>query len=168
MKNLLPHLLKKTLPQSIALLFFVVLSCALKAQNNNQELTLVPVNFKVQSTSETGAKFVIDITNNSALTHELNLTIDNNISGIENPDDSNSSGNVELKFSFIDFNSKQKIESIQLNAGQTYRFILVAQSSDTTPLKRWNCSRLSINSITDPSVSSSLVLHTYVRDLTEE
>lgn len=168
MKKFLPHLLKKPLTQSLVLLIILTISFGVKAQENSQKLKINPVNFKVQSTSETGAKFVLDVTNNTAQTHELDFAIDNNISGINNPDGTNSEGNVELNFSFLDFNSKDEINSILLNAGQTYRFILVAQSSDTTPLKRWNCSRLSINSITDPSVSSSVVLHTYVRDLTEE
>lgn len=146
-------------------LFLILLCSEVQAQ---KKIILSSVNYDVQSTNSNGAKFILDAKNNTQDEQLLFFNIKNNNSGAKNPDKSNSSGNVDLDYSVLDFKTKDEIQSATINAGETYRFIVLMKQSSNTPLKKWNHSKFEIYSKTKPSVKASLVLKTFVRDLSEE
>ena len=135
---------------------------------NSDELTLVSHSFQVLSTNEYGATYILEVTNNSALELNLDVTAVNNNSDIENPDHSPISENVELKSEFYDVDYKKHIESIHLKAGDSYKFKVTIDVPENTVAQRWNCTKVELSPDNKGLSQVSILLHTYVSDLTQD
>lgn len=147
---------------------FLFCTIGLSSSFAQNEISIKALNSKVRSTRPQGTFFVLELTNNTSVQQNMVLSIDNNISGIENPDNSDNSQNVEINFIILDFDSRTEISTIDVNANSTYKFLVKASSTLSTPLDRWNISRLNAISKTQVSIKSSFILKVNIPDNSEE
>jgi len=126
------------------------------------------LNSTIRSTSPQGTYFVLELKNNTLTNQPVVFSIENNISGVGNPDNSDATQNVDLNFTILDFESRSEISTVDIGAGKTYKFLVKAISSADTPIDRWNTSQLNLISSTQAAVKASLLLQLSIPNNSEE
>lgn len=138
----------------------------------------VEKNRSSKSADEDGAQFILVLTNTSSETKTFNLSI-KNISGPCNNNSSRQqnrgtdSNTTVLDVSFQNtslnrnsINTPSQVD-IELNMGESYKFIVDAKAPQGTPYNTWSCIEVEAKSNDCKSLSETQVLSVYVVDPTE-
>lgn len=131
-------------------------------------LILTSLNRQIRSTNELGATYLLQVKNNSSIEINASVSVKNNNTEIENPDNSTMSENVDLEFSIHKVKEQSQIEMIQLKPGDSFQFEVTVRVPDNVPIERWNCAKVEITPNVTNYESVTILLHTYLPDMSKD
>lgn len=180
------HLLKKNIimsPYSINLsstfskcssnfriLFSIILlySSFSFGQKNNCNATLsVNNNRNTRSTPSSGTYYSLFLTNNSTTENHFKLSSKNGNLNCQNPDNSLTKNNVELKIDFLD-ESLKPIHEIAIEGGRKVTFFVHVSVPSNTPSNTWSCTEIIASATNCNNYEIKTLLKTLVISSSEE
>jgi len=150
----------------IAFSFFGVSSGI--AQNCSADL-VVEKNRNVRSADEDGTTFMLILTNTSSQNTSYTISTVNLKESCDTNNRRTSLSNVDLDIDIQDNMSRSLFgNSITINAGQSYKFMVHVEVPKGTSFNRWSCIEVQAKSEFCSTISAETTLRVFVPDPTEE
>lgn len=150
------------------MLFFIFLNSFLFAQSTKCNSSLnVEKQRNVRSTPSDGTYYSMILDNNSTTTSIYTLSSANKNLNCQNPDNTNSTDNVELNINFLDENLKP-IKEISIQAGQKIKFFVHITVPSNTKVNKWSCNEIIASSKDCANYEASTLLKTLVISSNED
>ncbi len=138
------HLGSKKLRTTI--LFFIFFNSFLYGQTTKCNVSLnVEKQRNTRSTTLEGTYYAMILTNISATQSTYTLTSENRNLDCQNPDNTSSNDNVELKINFL-YEKLKPINEISIQSGQKIKFFVHITVPKNTNINKWSCTEILANS----------------------
>lgn len=149
-------------------LFLIFFNSFLYGQTTKCNVSLnVEKQRNIRSTTLEGTYYAMILTNNSTTQGTYTLASENRKLDCQNPDNSSSKDNVELKISFLDDKLKP-INEISIQSGQKIKFFVYVTVPKNTTVNKWSCNEIIANSKECTDYEARTILKTLIISTSED
>ncbi|MGH2666115.1 hypothetical protein [Flavobacterium sp.] len=146
---------------TIIVLFLVFNSLSTFGQSSCQADFDVYKSRNIRSVPLDGTYYTMVITNKTPSRNTYSLSAKNINSTCSNTDGSSTSNNVDINSTFLDMD-KNRIDKIEIDGGQSVKFLVRITVPTGTALNKWCCTQIVASSTQCSNYRLSTVLHTLV------